>query len=211
MQDIITVLSSGALSGVLVFLLRDWISERIKASIQHEYEQKLETHKAQLKSQSETELVRLKAQLEIAAAERNVQYSRVFEKTADIIAETYGKLLALKDAADDYTQLMEPSGGSRQKLAEAYRQKAQDFLQYYLPKKIYLPKGTADRIRVFHNTLHRATMQFSMALAVGKSQTREPDTYGTLFNEFFKSSDQVPKLLVLLEDDFQKHLGLLGG
>jgi hypothetical protein len=43
-QDLITILSSGALSTTLVFLLRNWISERLKASIQHEYDQKLETH-----------------------------------------------------------------------------------------------------------------------------------------------------------------------
>jgi predicted nucleic acid-binding protein len=92
-QDIITIVSSGALSSVLVFLFRNRISERIKASIQHEYDQKLNTYKVQLKIQTEAEIIRLKAQLEIAA-ERNVQYSRVFEKTEDVIAETYGKLLA---------------------------------------------------------------------------------------------------------------------
>src|SRR5258707_6763626 len=143
MQYMITFLSSGAISAAvsaaLVFLFRNWISERLKASIQHEYQQKLETHKAQLKSQSEIELARLKAQLEIAAAERSVQYSRVFERTAEIIAETYGKLLALKDAADEYTQPMEPTDPSRQQLAEVYRQKLRDFSQYFLPKKIYLP------------------------------------------------------------------------
>lgn len=99
-NEFLTIFGSVSLSAVLVFLVRNWISERLKASIQHEYEQKLETHKAQLKSQSEIELARiknqselevtrLKAQLEIAAAERNVQYSRVFEKTLEVIAETY--------------------------------------------------------------------------------------------------------------------------
>lgn len=211
MSDPLTILfsalSSLPLSGGLIWLYRDWISERIKGSIQHEYNQKLETHKAQLRSQSEIELARLKAQLEIAAGERNVQYSRVFEKTAEIIAETYGKLLALKDAADDYTQLMDPSDPSRQELREAYRQKTQDFLKYFLPKKIYLPKETAEKIRVFSNTVHSATMQFSMAIAVGRGQTRDPETYGKLFDKFFKSSEEVPKLLAMLEDDFQKLLG----
>lgn len=70
------------------WLLRNWISERLKASLQHEYAQKLETHKAQLRSQSETHIARLKADLEIAAAERSFRFSHVFERTADTIATT---------------------------------------------------------------------------------------------------------------------------
>jgi len=214
-QDVITILSSSAiataLSGVLVFLARNWISERLKASIQHEYDQKLETHKAQLKSQTEAEIIRLKAQLEIAAAERNVQYSRIFEKTAEVIAQTYEKLLALSQAAEDYTQLLERRDDpSRKQLAENFRQTSIAFLEYFPPKKIYLPKETAEKIRVLSNTMHRATRQFSMALAVGRGQTREPETYDKLLDEFFKSSDQIPKLLELLEDDFQKLLGFSG-
>jgi hypothetical protein len=95
MQDIITILSSGALSSALVFLFRNWISERIKASIQHEYDQKLETHKAQLKAESEISVEKLKSQLQVAAAERSIKLTKVFEQQADAIAETYSKLVAM--------------------------------------------------------------------------------------------------------------------
>jgi hypothetical protein len=44
----LSVLTSGVTGGVLVWLLRGWITERLKQSIQHEYSQKLETHKAEL-------------------------------------------------------------------------------------------------------------------------------------------------------------------
>ena len=201
MQEIIiTALTTSTGTGGIFFLIfKIWFEKACT--------KQLETHKSKLSRDNELEIASFKHKLELAAAERHVQYSRVFEKTADIIAETYGKLLALKDAADDYTQPMEPSDSSRQELAKVYKQKAQDFLQYFSPKKIYIPKETADKIRVFHNTLHRATIQYSMALAVSNSPTREPAKYGKLFDDFFKSSDEVPKLLELLEDDFQKLLG----
>jgi len=48
MDAILTVLSSGATGALFVWLLRGWISERLKQSIQHQYSQKLETHKAEL-------------------------------------------------------------------------------------------------------------------------------------------------------------------
>ena len=52
---------SVALTAALVWLSKTWISERVKGAIQHEYEQKIEAYKAELKAQSEVALERLKA------------------------------------------------------------------------------------------------------------------------------------------------------
>ena len=51
-------------SGGVIWLFREWISARLKASIQHEYDQKLETHKASLKSQNEASLLELKNEID---------------------------------------------------------------------------------------------------------------------------------------------------
>jgi membrane protein implicated in regulation of membrane protease activity len=57
MRDLIDVLSSAAvsaaLSAILIWLSREWISTRLKASIEHEYAEKLETIKAQLHAEHE--------------------------------------------------------------------------------------------------------------------------------------------------------------
>lgn len=227
MTQWLTVLSSGSTSvvvtGVFVYLTKSWISERLKAAIQHEYEQKIEaykakiqheyaqqieTHKEQLRSQTENEIVRLKAQLEIAAAERNVRFSKTFDHMAEVIAVTYGKLLAMKRAADDYTQDMDLVKEEREKLAEVYRAKSNEFLDYFPPKRIYLPKETGERIRKFNNTVHKAVLQYSMAVAASRGNQENTEAYEQRLERFFKSSDEVPKLLGLLEDDFQKLLGV---
>ena len=59
-----SVAASGALSAVLIWLSREWISTRLKSSIQHEYDQKLESIKAQLKAQGELALVELRTGIE---------------------------------------------------------------------------------------------------------------------------------------------------
>lgn len=51
---------SALLSATLIWLSKAWISERLKGAIQHEYAEKLETFKAQLKAQSEVALEQLK-------------------------------------------------------------------------------------------------------------------------------------------------------
>src|SRR5208283_2959814 len=68
MDTILSILSGGAAGACLVWLLRNWISERLKQSIQHEYSQKLETHKAELNAriqalQHENQLQQLRTSL----------------------------------------------------------------------------------------------------------------------------------------------------
>ena len=83
------------LVGAGIWLARSWLSERLKNSIRAEYDQKLETHKAQLKSQSDIAIERLRADLSIATAEHNIQFARLHEKRAEVIAETYARLTEL--------------------------------------------------------------------------------------------------------------------
>ena len=55
-QVITSASVSVALSGLLVWLTKSWISERLKHAIKAEYDEKLETHKAQLRAHSDVEL-----------------------------------------------------------------------------------------------------------------------------------------------------------
>jgi hypothetical protein len=68
MDAILSIFSGGATGALLVWLLRGWISERLKQSIRHEYSQKLETHKAELNAriqalQHENQLQQLRTSL----------------------------------------------------------------------------------------------------------------------------------------------------
>src|SRR5258706_5857824 len=50
-MDAILSFVSGSIGGALViWLLRNWLLERLQRSIEHEYASKLETHKAELNS-----------------------------------------------------------------------------------------------------------------------------------------------------------------
>jgi len=54
MDALLSILSGGAAGAVLVWLLREWISERLQQAIRHEYSQKLENHKAELNTKIQT-------------------------------------------------------------------------------------------------------------------------------------------------------------
>jgi hypothetical protein len=89
---VISLATSGVASAVVVWIARNWISERLKNSIKHEYDQKLEMLKAQLKAASDLDLEKFKSQLQIAAAERHLQFSTVFSKREELLRELHKEL-----------------------------------------------------------------------------------------------------------------------
>jgi hypothetical protein len=62
-----TILSSAVVSAALTsglwWMFKSWLSEHLKNAIKYEYERKLESHKIELKSQSDVELERIRAEL----------------------------------------------------------------------------------------------------------------------------------------------------
>lgn len=144
---IIQIISSASvsvlLSGLLVWIARFWLSERLKNSIKHEYDQKLEAHKVQLKAQADIEVEKLRSQLNILAAEHEIQFTRLHEKRAEVIAETYALLKNLYSRIQDYVAYFEfpgmPPKAERGRIA---REGAQKFQDYYSTKLIFFPKGT---------------------------------------------------------------------
>jgi hypothetical protein len=204
-----SVVLSSFTSGALVWLARNWISERLKRSIQHEYDQKLETHKVQLKHEHEKNIEQFKAQLQIAATERNIRLSRTFERTAEVVATTYAKLVSLQNAVEGYTRALEPTDDpQRSKLGRNVQARSEDFLSYYLPHKIYLPKDTAESVRQFSNTLHDLASRFSMVLAARQAQVTDSQSVDSLLKKLEALNEAVPKLLALLEEDFRRILSL---
>ncbi|MBU6411719.1 MAG: hypothetical protein KGR98_15150 [Verrucomicrobia bacterium] len=194
MSQINTVISSfvgsSLITTALVFLFRSWISERIKNAIKHEYDQKLETHKAQL---------------QIAASERSIRLTRVFERQAEVIAATYAKLWAFHEAVEDDTKRGDHSDFAQsQELQKNCQSKHADVLKYFLPHKIYFPKDTAERMVYFLNTGQAAIGAFEVTL----TSKGNPDTHEKNYQRFEDYSKEFAEVLALLEKDFQRILGM---
>jgi len=214
MPDIVTLISSigvsGLLSAALIFLARNLITERLRAAIQNEYDQKLETHKAQLKAQNETDLEHFKAKLQIAASERSIRLTRVFEKTVDTVSGTYERLLAFHDAVGQYTSIVEwNSTPPKEERRKAVADKYEDFLSYYRPRKPFLPKRTVKQIDDFRHKLHETAVDFMWGVERGGDE--RANKRGQDRDSWVKAHDfmtkEVPPVLELLEDDLRKILG----
>ena len=219
---VLTVLSSAAVSaalaGALLWLTKSWIGERLKHSIKSEYDEKLEshkaqlkaqfdtaleTHKAQLKSQSEVELERFRSSLAIAAAERSVKFSRLHERRMEVIANTYAKLRALHAAVADYTKAFEMVGersraDRRNDAVAAFG----EFNPYFTQNQIFLPKGVADQIQHVGRELTKVANQFTFM--VDQQKQPDPDAWMKILEQL---ENEVSQALVALEEALRNTIG----
>ncbi len=195
---------SAALTGLLLWLTKSWIGERLKNAIKAEYDEKLETHKAQLKSASDVEIERLKSQLSIAANERNILFSRLQEKRAEVISETYSLLRTLYEAVSEYVKPFVPVGDKPKE--EKYNDiitSFKSFRAYYPKKQIFVPKGTAEKINTIDLELVKATNQFVFTV----DHSRGKDNFDSWTSIHEKVSGEITTALGELEDELRKLLG----
>jgi hypothetical protein len=202
------IMSSTVVTGMLIWLTKSWISERLQNSIRHEYDQKLESYKSQLKYQTDSELERIKADLQIEAAKRNIQFSKIFDDIANTVAEVYSKLGAFKDSVGDYVNIMEwPGGPSKEERRKIVGEKMNEFLEYYKSRKIYLPEATAEKVDVFWQGLYEISIDFMYGVEQGGDERRkdDKDTWSKAYNYMSK---HVPSVLKALEKEFRNILGV---
>lgn len=204
------VLTSAGLSAALVgfgaWLLRYWLSERMKRAIKSEYDQKLETHKAQLKAESDIAIEKIRADLAIKTAERQIQFTRLHEERAEVIAETYALLTDLHIKLGEYVKIFEPAGD---KPKEERRKEVQGahkaFIDYYPRRRIFLPPSAVKKIDDVNQESVSAFYDFFYQVEAYQEKGSH-DTRAWL--EIFKKvRDQMPKALGELERDFRALLG----
>jgi short subunit dehydrogenase-like uncharacterized protein len=104
---------STALSAILVWLTKTWISGRLRGSIKSESDQRLEAHKAQRKAQSDIEIEKLRSQLSISATEHQVRFANLHEKRAEVITTTYSLLRTYSITFEITSKYMKRTGINR--------------------------------------------------------------------------------------------------
>lgn len=218
----LTVISSAAVSvflaSALIWLSKSWISERLKHAIKAEYDEKLEshkaqlkaqfdtaleTHKAQLKSQSDLELERLRSSLAIAATERSVKFSRLHERRMDVVANTYAKLRVFHTAVAEYTKAFEMTGErSRADRRSDAIAASGDFHPYFIQNQIFLPKAVAEQVRHVGSEITRVANQFTLTV----DQHTQPDPAAWI-KVLEKLENEVSQALAALEDALRSAIG----
>lgn len=122
-----------------------WLARQI---IKHVLSKDIDTYRAQLAAANAREIERLRAELRIAAAEREVTFSVLQNRRADIVGEVYARMHEVKEALREFEPGVQPAEPlSNEELFRAFNQSFSDFMHYFGPREIYFPPGIADDVR----------------------------------------------------------------
>jgi hypothetical protein len=213
-----TAAISTALAGLVLWITKSWISERLKNAIKAEYDTKLESHKAQLKAEYEKdlethkialkasadlELEKLKSSLAVVAAEKNTTFSKLHDRRIEIIAKTYSLLSHLRDCVAEYVKAFEFSGDPpREERRKNTVTAFYELKPYFSQNRIFLPKLIATNIENTNLELLKIINSFMIKVDLAKT----PD-----FNEWIKITEKLDgdfKLtLESLEDELRVAIG----
>lgn len=111
MEYLLSLLSGGASGAVLVWISKNWISERLKQSIGHEYSRKLEQHKHDYSQELERHRAELNAELEKAKHYNQVSQLRTslfFDHQRNAFAAIIKKTVEVNDK---WTEGYDPQEG----------------------------------------------------------------------------------------------------
>lgn len=193
-------------TGFINWIFRTWISERIKNAIKSEYDQKLETHKALLRSQSDVEIEKLKSQLALVGIEHQIRFSKLHEMRAIVVADTYERLKDLHYRLSEYVQIFEPAGGKpKDERRELAYQSHESFRIYFQSKLIFFPKQTADKLEKINQDLVRAFNKFAFGVERAPQMGGNP---AEKWIEVFEAvTGEIKLALDEIEGEFRELLG----
>lgn len=133
-----------------------------KAIVKQLLQRDLDRHKADLQSQSDQAIERLKAELRVAAEQRSTQYQIMQTKVAEVLAETYARLDRFVRASARYTAELEYSNEpSKEEKLETLAKAYDDLHTYFYPHRVFFPEqvgaGVDDLIAKCRDIANRLT------------------------------------------------------
>ncbi|CAN5223971.1 hypothetical protein BH10PSE3_BH10PSE3_07080 [soil metagenome] len=194
-----------AVSAFTVRLSKEAITEKVKAAIKAEYDEKLERLKAELKVSNDVELERQKHQLALQAQRFSLQFSRLQDRRAGVIAEVYSALTETISALRQYVAIFEHAGmGTRQERYETLVEAHKKFQGVFTPNKIFLPKGVEARIDGLNREIFDSGNKF--AISVDRSGGERGDT-DKWMEVWTRVGDPMSEALTELEGEFRRLMG----
>lgn len=159
---------------------------------------------SELKAQADATVERLRNELQLKTIEHQVRFSRLHERSAETIAETYSLLQSYLQAVADYVKVFEMAGEKpKSERREAVNNALKNFREYFVKRRIFLPKETAKRIHNLDEKLFEAARHFAVKIEGHETTASSADW----MKAFSSVNEEIPPVLELLEDEFRSLLG----
>ena len=196
------LLAVGGNAGILVVLgflarsvIRAWLAKD------------LEKFKVELKSTSDTAIERLKADLQRAAFEHQVRFSKFHEKRAEVIAQLDKYLAETTWAIEDFVQPIEGEPSRKEKYVPTWN-KIVECLRFLDQHRVYLPESFCNKLEEFIKKLRRLTIEVGVYERIENPNGETLHKKWKILEQAWDSVNQeIPAARRALEQEFRPILG----
>ena len=215
-----TILSSLGVSAVVtaafVFLLREWISARLRKSIEHEYK----TKQIELRAELDGRLEGLKAGYQQVLDENQIRFSHLHAEQADAIKTLYQFLVRMDDKLRELTsplQHVPQDEEAKKKFFARQREEAgeafNNCMSNFQENRIFLSVGVCNQLDELMATGKSAFLDFTsydgMEQQLDANSRRERST--VQFGAHKKMTGPFQEIREQLEHEFREALGMIEG
>lgn len=202
---LIATVASVGVNSAIIFLLKSWISVRLKSAIQHEYNCLLEVAKNDLKANLEKSLAIHKHQLDIKSKGFEIQEKWIQEKFANAMVETNDALWDFLIAVNKFVTLFQgPEYKDPNRINEvigAHR----EFVNRFRKNKLFLPDDLIDEIEKFISLLRDKAFDYQKSVVLSTDRIKEIDNWNDI-DSYVVAEGQ--KIFKSLQSKFKIHLGV---
>lgn len=201
-QLLTSILASAGFTAFLAYLIKDYLSNKIKGQIKYEYDLKLDSHKNELKKTSNLELEELKNALKISEIKSSIQLSHLHEKQAERIEKIHEYMWELFLALSDYTTVFQARNQiEKDEKRNVVVDKLDQLKNYHQLNSIYISEALSETINSINKEIHKIALEF-MDEVESKDNTKEWD------NIYKKVNTQIKSGIDDLANEFRVLLGV---
>lgn len=192
----------------LLLLVLGWLARSLGSQF---LAKDLEKFKSELAAASSATTEHLKHELQRAALEHQVRFSKLHERRAEVIAQLYGLLVEAHWASQSFISPAEFSGepSKQEKYAEAMN-KAAEFYRFFDKNRIWLPEGLCKQLEQFLRNMRSKVIEFGVHVTHDTGHgpphfTKEKMDVWIKAHEYFEK--EVPGARAALEAELRGILG----
>jgi hypothetical protein len=171
----------------------------------------IEKFKAELAAASTATTDRLKHELQLAAVEHQVQFSKLHERRAEVVADLYGLLVETHWASQSFVSVMEWAGEppKHEKYVTAMNMAA-EFYRYFDKNRIYLPHPLCEQLEHFIRNMRSRVIEFGVYVSINDVSPMPEHVLKQKHDVWTKASDyfdkEVPNARSALENELRSIL-----
>jgi len=213
-EILMQVLTSAGTVAVLLtaagWLLRSWIAERLRSAVKHEYDERLESHKAQLKANYDVSIARLNFQFTQTTIEHQVRFAGLYAKRADVISHAYSLLVKAHREAHYFASPIQYSGGAEvENQYVATLNALSAFFDYFDENQLWLPTSVCKKITPIVDEMHSKIVMYGVyrkmsAEGMSADTQKNKDEAWQATWKFFR--EEMPVARTMLEDELRSLL-----